>query len=70
MICPTLTKPGDTREEAARIVELETKVIGRLSKISQSPRARAFSWLKEHNSAFTFKTLLRHYAGQALTHCK
>ena len=22
----------------------------------------AFSWLKAHNSTFTFKTLLRHYA--------
>ena len=28
---------------------------------------RAFSWLKVPNSTFTFKTLLRHYAKQALT---
>ena len=28
---------------------------------------RAFSWLKAPISAFTFKTLLRHYAKQALT---
>ena len=28
---------------------------------------RAFSWLKAPTSAFTFKTLLRHYAKQALT---
>ena len=28
---------------------------------------RALSWLKVHNSAFTFKTLLRNYAKRALT---
>ena len=28
---------------------------------------RAFSWLKVPTSAFTFKTLLRHYAKRALT---
>ena len=28
---------------------------------------RGFSWLKAPTSAFTFKTLLRHYAKQALT---
>ena len=28
---------------------------------------RAFSWLKVATTAFTFKTLLRHYAKQALT---
>ena len=31
---------------------------------------RAFSWLKVPTSAFVFKTLLRHYAKQALTHGK
>ena len=29
---------------------------------------RSFSWLKLATSAFAFKTLLRHYAKQALTH--
>ena len=29
--------------------------------------ARAFSWLKAATTAFTFKTLLRHYAKRALT---
>ena len=28
--------------------------------------ARAFSWLKAPTNYFTFKTLLRHYAKQAL----
>ena len=29
--------------------------------------SRAFSWLKAATTAFTFKTLLRHYAKRALT---
>ena len=35
----------------------------------ESP-TRTFSWLKPSTSDFTFKTLLRHYARQALTHGK
>ena len=33
----------------------------------EGPYYRAFSWLKAPTSAFTFKTLLRHYAKRALT---
>ena len=33
----------------------------------KAPTTRAFSWLKVPTSAFTFKTLLRHYAKRALT---
>ena len=35
--------------------------------IMEKAPTRAFSWLKVPTSAFTFKTLLRHYAKQALT---
>ena len=35
--------------------------------ITEKAPTRAFSWLKAPTSAFTFKTLLRHYAKQALT---
>ena len=35
--------------------------------ITEKAPTRAFSWLKAATSAFTFKTLLRHYAKQALT---
>ena len=35
--------------------------------IMEKAPTRAFSWLKAPTSAFTFKTLLRHYAKQALT---
>merc|ERR1711902_421627 len=36
------------------------------AKKSKTP-TRAFSWLKAATTAFTFKTLLRHYAKRALT---
>ena len=35
--------------------------------ITENAPTRAFSWLKAATTAFTFKTLLRHYAKQALT---
>ena len=35
--------------------------------ITEKAPTRAFSWLKAATTAFTFKTLLRHYAEQALT---
>ena len=35
--------------------------------ITEKAPTRAFSWLKAPTSAFTIKTLLRHYAKQALT---
>ena len=35
--------------------------------ITEKAPTRAFSWLKAATTAFTIKTLLRHYAKQALT---
>ena len=35
--------------------------------ITEKAPTRAFSWLKAPTSAFTFKTLLTHYAERALT---
>ena len=35
--------------------------------ITEKAPTRAFSWLKAPTSAFTFKTLLRHYSKRALT---
>ena len=35
--------------------------------ITEKAPTRAFSWLKAATTAFTFKTLLRHYPKQALT---
>ena len=38
--------------------------------ITEKAPTRAFSWFKVPTSAFTFKTLLRHYAKQTLTQGK
>ena len=35
--------------------------------ITEKAPTRAFSWLKAATTAFTFKTLLRHYAKRVLT---
>ena len=45
----------------------ELQTIHRLFTITEKAPTRAFSWLKEPTSAFTFKTLLRHYAKRTLT---
>ena len=42
-------------------VELQTKVREDFRIMEKAP-TRAFSWLKAATTAFTFKTLLRHYA--------
>ena len=42
-------------------LELQTKVKRRFVITEKAP-TWAFSWLKAPTSAFTFKTLLRHYA--------
>ena len=45
------------------------KITGRIHNHGEGPysilNTRAFSWLKESTSTFTFKTLLRHYAKRA-----
>ena len=43
------------------------QVISNVFTVTEKAPTRAFSWLKAHTSTFTFKTLLRHYAKQALT---
>ena len=48
------------------LLEIQTKAIRKLLITEKAP-SRAFSWLKAATTAFTFKTLLRHYAKQALT---
>ena len=49
------------------LLELQTKVLKDFTIITEKARTRAFSWLKAATTAFTFKTLIRHYAKQALT---
>ena len=43
------------------------QTVNRWSCTKDPPPARSFSWLKVPASAFTFKTLLRHYAKHTLT---
>ena len=54
------------------VVELRVQVSASKSTFEglqsrRRPLSRAFSWLKAATAAFTFKTLLRHYAKWALT---
>ena len=48
-------------------LELETNLREDFTSTAEKALTRAFSSLKAHTSAFTFKTLLRHYAKRALT---
>ena len=45
---------------------IQTKAI-QMFVITEKARTREFSWFKAATTAFTFKTLLRHYAKWALT---
>ena len=45
---------------------IQTKAI-RMFVITEKAPTREFSWLKAATTAFTFQTLLRHYAKRALT---
>ena len=48
------------------LLVFQTKAIQRFVITEKAP-TRAYSWLKAATTAFTFKTLLRHYAKRALT---
>ena len=51
------------------VLELETKLREYITITEKAPTTQAFSWCLL-DSALTFKTLLRRYAKQALTHGK
>ena len=58
----------DEEVEVARLPALRHRCGLVLCSAPSVPQpTRAFSWLKAATTAFTFKTLLRHYAKQALT---
>ena len=50
-----------------RLASSASKKSIRMFVITEKAPTRAFSWLKAATTAFTFKTLLRHYAKRALT---
>ena len=58
-----LAPPGDWRLVLCSAPSVSQSVF----TITEKAPTRAFSWLKAPTSAFTFKTLLRHYAKRALT---
>ena len=57
---------GGLKCETSGQKSLKRRSIRRFVIMEKAP-TRAFSWLKAATTAFTFKTLLRHYAEQALT---
>ena len=60
---------GNSRDISHNIyllLDIQTKAIRRFVITEKAP-TRAFSVLKAATTAFTFKTLLRHYAKRALT---
>ena len=65
----SIVMSGSRRRWAAvaRVVSSAPKSSIRRFVITEKAPTRAFSWLKAATTAFTFKTLLRHYANWALT---
>ena len=57
----------DTAASATPVQVSASKRSIRRFVITEKAPTRAFSWLKAATTAFTFKTLLRHYANRALT---
>ena len=55
------------KEKKLRVINSASKSSIRRFVIMEKAPSRAFSWLKAATTAFTFKTLLRHYAKQELT---
>ena len=68
---PADRSPGSrrlTRRSVRRSVRSSaSKLSIRRFVITEKAPTRAFSWLKAATTAFTFKTLLRHYAKRVLT---
>ena len=69
-----LGDPGAADQQPAADQPLHRSVTNSASKssvqrfvITEKAPTGAFSWLKAATTAFTFKTLLRHYAKRALT---
>ena len=59
-------RPKHTKPEIAIIISASKSSIRKFA-ITEKATTRAFSWLKAATTAFTFKTLLRHYVKRALT---
>ena len=64
---PRLFTPRPPGPELRALSSSAPKSYIRRFVITEKAPTRAFSWLKAGTTAFTFKTLLRHYAKQTLT---
>ena len=60
-------QPTEHQHVRYRVHTSASKSSFRRFVITEKAPTRAFSWLKAATTAFTFKTLLRHYAKRALT---
>ena len=65
-VAPSVAVPGALRGTALVLCSASS-VSQSVFTITEKTPTRAFSWLKAPTSAFTFKTLLRHYAKRVLT---
>ena len=59
--------PPPLQQHSCWVLSSASKRSIRRFVITEKAPTRAFSWLKAATTAFTFKTLLRHYAKRALT---
>ena len=66
-IMDTNTPPSSAEPEREVVPQIDPSVPQPVVQSRRRPFTRAFSWLKAPSSAFTFKTLLRHYAKRAST---
>ena len=64
---PQISNTLDTAQDCCYILSRAATKRQEIFTITEKAPIRAFSWLKAPTSAFTFKTLLRHYAKWALT---
>ena len=65
---PTYCRSFQPTSRSAPVTTSASKSSIRRFVITQKAPTRAFSWLKAATTAFTLKTLLRHYAKRALPH--
>ena len=67
IVCCTQSGDRSVLQTPSVSISASKSSIQRFVITEKAPTRRAFSWLKAATTAFTFKTLLRHYAKQALT---
>ena len=64
---PPAAAPRGERGRGLAVLRSASKISIRRFVITEKAPTRAFSWLKAATTAFTVKTLLRHYAKRTLT---